>query len=849
METETKRETGRRWTVRLPDMLAYLYQPVLPRLRSVEVQRAGPRERNPADILLPRGYVAEIVATNLNAPVHACFDDKGFCYVTESGHKVDAPPRIMKINVNTGEKQVFHLISDDRWIPTGSVTGACWHQGYLYFCNTNTLSRIGPHGQVEDLVTGLPGLGDHQTNHPVVGPDGKIYFGQGTVTNAGIVGADDYAFEWLPKYPQEHDVPAEDITLTGVNYTYPDMLGDMRNTVETGAFVPFGTATHPGQVIPGNVKASGAILRCNPDGSRLEVVAWGLRNPYGIAFDTEGMLFCTEHGMDERGKRFIVDDPDDFYAIREGTWYGWPDFSSGIRIDDPVWGKGGMGRKMLLQRHPNENPPKPFCSFPTHVAANGVDFCRNHSFGFYGDAFVALWGDLAPITTIRSAATPAGFKVVRVDMKTGAVHNFAVNKIEGPASKLPHNGFERPSHVAFGPDGALYVTDWGEVELAPEKGGIRTKLGTGTLWRIRRTTEPQGLEPPKAVRLPTRGIQFFATLLGVFAVAVAAVWGFRRLQERREARAEYERSFAGRLRQAVEPVTGRLPFGRKPRTLRQRMQLAAAGMAGRRATRGPRQAVARMQQTGVRLTERLPMVGRRRRRSFLWSIPGAAMLAGWVSVLRDMMSNVQLPAQHEPELSERVREMLPGRSERGITERVAQMTRRRKPLYGRITARVNRVGHALNPMNWRRRRTHQVMGIDVPESGLLHTLDRIGYAMNPMHWVGIHTVPKSRLQRFRESQWVQSPGEAAREAIHDLGESEVVQAVPRMVREQRKLTEAQRRAIERQAEKAEQGYVQIERHTQASMAAQPKSANRMLLPLGLQAAGLLMQEMRRRRNK
>ena len=37
------------------------------------------------------------------------------------------------------------------------------------------------------------------------------------------------------------------------------------------------------------------------------------------------------------------------------------------------------------------------------------------------------------------------------------VVDFAVNRIEGPASKLPHAGFERPSHCAFGPDGMLYV--------------------------------------------------------------------------------------------------------------------------------------------------------------------------------------------------------------------------------------------------------------------------------------------------------------------------------------------------------------------------------------------------------
>jgi glucose/arabinose dehydrogenase len=58
--------------------------------------------------------------------------------------------------------------------------------------NTDTLSRIGPDGRSEDIVSGLPGRGDHQANHPVVGPDGKLYFGVGSVTNAGVVGPDNF---------------------------------------------------------------------------------------------------------------------------------------------------------------------------------------------------------------------------------------------------------------------------------------------------------------------------------------------------------------------------------------------------------------------------------------------------------------------------------------------------------------------------------------------------------------------------------------------------------------------------------------------------------------------------------
>jgi hypothetical protein len=354
-------------------------------------------------------------------------------------------------------------------------------------------------------------------NHPIIGPDEKIYFGAGCATNCGVVGADNFGFEWLTLHPEFCDVPAQDVKPAGRNYEARNVLGDIRETVQTGAYVPFSIPTTPGQVIQGNVKCNGAILRCDLDGSNLEVVAWGLRNPYGLAFRDDGQLFATEHGMDERGARYIVDDPDDFYEIRQGEWYGWPDFASGIRLDDPYWGEAGHGREPVLAEFPNPYPPKPFVSFQTHAAANGFDFCWHPEFGFEGDAFVACFGDLAPITTITKAVTPAGFKVVRVDMESGRVFDFAVNKMTGPASKLPHDGFERPSHCQFGPDGNLYIVDFGIIHIAPERGAIRQQIGTGTLWRIRRTDGPRGLVPPKPTTVSVyllQGLALAAVVVG-----------------------------------------------------------------------------------------------------------------------------------------------------------------------------------------------------------------------------------------------------------------------------------------------------------------------------------------------
>ncbi|MFL5779013.1 MAG: hypothetical protein ACJ761_08740, partial [Chloroflexota bacterium] len=204
-------------------------------------------------------------------------------------------------------------------------------------------------------------------------------------------------------------------------------------------------------------------------------------------------------------------------------------FASGIRLDDPRWGDGGAGREPVLAEFPEADPPKPVVSFEPHSASNGIAISPGGDFGFEGDAFVALFGDLAPITTPR-LTTPVGFKVVRVELEARRIVNFAVNPIAGPASKLPHDGFERPSHCAFGPDGALYVTDFGEIEIAPEKAGIRIQAGSGSLWRVRRdSSEPRGSVPPEPRAVPFYLAQY-AVWIGILAGLVAALtWAARRV--------------------------------------------------------------------------------------------------------------------------------------------------------------------------------------------------------------------------------------------------------------------------------------------------------------------------------
>jgi hypothetical protein len=248
--------------------LAYLYAPITPLLKKIRIKREGRRNHKPRDINVPAGFTVDVVATGFNAPVHCTFDDQGFCCVSECGHKIESKPRIVRVDMASGEQETVFELPAERWSLTGAFTGATWHDGAFYFANTDTISRLDPDGSIHDIVTDLPGKGDHQTNYPVVSPDGKLYWGQGSATNAGVVGADNFAYEWLASYPEFCDVPGQDVVLSGRNYEFQNVLGQITDTVRTGAYVPFGTETEPGQVIPGQAKCTGSVLRWKRAGNR-----------------------------------------------------------------------------------------------------------------------------------------------------------------------------------------------------------------------------------------------------------------------------------------------------------------------------------------------------------------------------------------------------------------------------------------------------------------------------------------------------------------------------------------------------------------------------------------------------
>ncbi|MDQ4076402.1 MAG: PQQ-dependent sugar dehydrogenase [Chloroflexota bacterium] len=417
-------------------------------------------------------YRFELIASEFSFPTSLTFDDEGVPYVAESGLSFgEAEPGGRIWRVGPGRERT--LLAGGLRAP---VSGLTFHQGSFYISEGGypaRISRLDEKG-VHVLLDNLPGPGRYHTNMVAFGPDGKMYFSQGAMTNSGIVGLDAYESGWLRRQPEAHDLPGYDVVLTGVNAETRNPLSDDPNDQAcTGAFVPFGTPTEPGQRIAAVLPCTAAVMRCNPDGSELELVAWGLRNAYGLGFTTDGRLLATERGPDEQGSRPIGHAPDLLFEVKEGAWYGWPDFIGGVPVTDMEYSPArGEPPSFLLANHETLPPPEPaLLRFPPHAGVAKFDVAPPDAPRWAGQLFVALFGDEEPMSVPFNP--PVGRTVLRVDPIDWSLHPlFALTPLT------------RPIDVRFGPDpDTLYILDFGHFEMEAEQ-GVVADAGGGKLWRV-----------------------------------------------------------------------------------------------------------------------------------------------------------------------------------------------------------------------------------------------------------------------------------------------------------------------------------------------------------------------------
>lgn len=300
-------------------------------------------------IVVPAGFRVTTFAAGLRHPTAMAWGPDARLYVTEDTGLVVVAPR--------GSRRPLVVARKLR-----TPLGLAWENRTLFVTQQGKLTSFMLEGAAltgrRAVVRGLP-FGLHQQDNVVVGPEGRLYMGNGSTCDAC----------------REKD------------------------------------------------RRSATILSLRTDGTDLRVVARGLRNPFGLAFQPEtNRLYASVNGQDELGTRTQPEPAEMIVAVRPGAFYGWP----------RCW--PSYQRRSLAGRCRGVTPPAAYLE--PHSSADGLAFWR-------GDLYVALWGEYL--------STRHGRRIVRVQLGPG-----------GRAKRTTEfaRGFSHPLALALDGD-ALLVADWG----------------------------------------------------------------------------------------------------------------------------------------------------------------------------------------------------------------------------------------------------------------------------------------------------------------------------------------------------------------------------------------------------
>ena len=195
--------------------------------------------------------------------------------------------------------------------------------------------------------------------------------------------------------------------------------------------------------IPCNIcdeEGFGEIRRINPDGSGMDVFAYGVRNSVGVAFHPQDdRLWFTDNGRDRLGDDVPADELN--HAPKKGMHFGIPYCHQGDLLDEE-FGEGKDCSDYI----------SPVAKLDPHGASLGLVF-------YTGDMFPAAYKNRLFIAQHGSwnRTKKSGYQILVLDVKPdGTVLSkevFASGWLQGQEDR------GRPNDVMVMPDGALLVSD------------------------------------------------------------------------------------------------------------------------------------------------------------------------------------------------------------------------------------------------------------------------------------------------------------------------------------------------------------------------------------------------------
>ncbi|HEU5138118.1 MAG TPA: PVC-type heme-binding CxxCH protein [Steroidobacteraceae bacterium] len=307
----------------------------------------------------------------------------------------------------------------------------------------------------EVLLTGFDGRNhDHALHSVTFGPDGRWYFSQG---NAGA-----------------HFTDRGGRTFR---------VGSSYNPVPDGGAQPvFGAAPSAyagAKSDDGHVYVGGFSARMQADGTGVEILGFNFRNSYEQTVTSLGDIFHNDNDDPPACRTtYLMEYGNLGFFSRDGKRSWQADRRPGQSIPTAEW----------RQEDPGVIPAGDVYGggAPTGIVINE------------GDGLGRKWrGLLLSAEAARNTifgyfpkAQGAGYQLDRMDFLTSnAAQQFAGTDFKGGKVNSEIQTFFRPSDVAVGPDGAIYVADW----FDPRVGGHDDKddSTSGAIYRI----APKGFKP------------------------------------------------------------------------------------------------------------------------------------------------------------------------------------------------------------------------------------------------------------------------------------------------------------------------------------------------------------------